>query len=602
MNHSWRKVLGSCGFAMALGISAVYALNGYRSAMPVLLVASIAAIALYFEHSPTPPRLFVPARNDVLAVAILLLIMAPIYWWRLYSTPWQVNTDEVSIMVMTRRMLEAPQLDLLGVSGYMGFPAAAFAFVGTLANSLGGIDLYHSRIVHSSLGVGCVMGAYGFYRQFADPLRAGTFAVVLGSNHALFAISRMAMRDNTALLLELIALGLFARGLLRQSKAEVFLAGATTGLAFYAYFPGRIAVVIVMGVLCCIPFLRHNTESLKAAGRYAAILLLGWSLVAAPVMISSRVNPASSLAYARQQFLFYPEGRKLQQEWIRETTPEAAWKANIRNGLTTFNSRLHDQGYIYPNYRHGFVDPATGVLLWAGLLMAAVSAVRRRAHLLSASDEGATALADLIAVVGFLALYLPLAFLITKAPNYTRLLVILPFVSYLAGTALWRTFHWLARRLGGRHARARGFEVGGVACGAVLVIALWNVKIFNDFATLGRKEGNDVGSTARYVEARKNNANHTWVLAADKNNPYYSWGEAWQWQDWVGFFAGPHQTMRVATIDELGALDLPGAFTVFISRSAWEFGGAAFRARQQYVVKPVTPDARLLAVEIQRKR
>ncbi|MEJ7758643.1 MAG: hypothetical protein WKF55_03505 [Gemmatimonadaceae bacterium] len=184
-------------------------------------------------------------------------------------------------------------------------------------------------------------------------------------------------------------------------------------------------------------------------------------------------------------------------------------------------------------------------------------------------------------MVGFLALYLPFAFLITKAPNYTRLLVILPFVSYLAGTAVWRTLHWLTRRRGERHTRARGFAVAGAACGAVFFIALWNVRIFNDFATLGRKEGNDVGSTARYVEARKNVANHTWVLAADKNYPYYSWGQAWQWKDWVGFFAGPHQTMRVPTIDELGKLDLPGAFTVFISRSAWEFDGAAFRARQQ---------------------
>lgn len=601
MKYSWRNLLGISGLAVAVGVSVVYAYTGFRPAMPYLLAAAVAAIALFFQRSSISLRSAAPGRIDLLAVGILVLIMAPLYWWRLYSTPWQVNSDEVTIMLIAKQMISGPQTDLLGISSiYFGFPSAVFVFVGRLAESIGGIDLYHSRLVHSTLGVGCVLLGYGFFRQFMEPLRAGTLAVMLGANHALFAISRMALQNNTALLLELLALWLLARGLRRRSRAEIFLGGATTGLAFYGYFPGRVAFVIALALLCFIPVVNARRELLKLMGGYTAVFLLGWALVAAPVMIASRANSTLALVYARQQFLIYPEGRKLEQDWTGEKTPAEAWKANIRNGITMFNSRKHDQGYIYANYNHGFVDPITGVLLWLGFILAAVRVVRNRARLLSDTESGVAALADLTALVGFLTVYLSCALFITKAPNYTRLLVVLPFVSYLAGTALWRLADWLARLA---EVRVRESVRVAMVCVGVSLVALWNISMFNDFVAVGRRDGNDVGSTGRYVEARKNAAGYAWVLAADKTHPYYSWGDAWQWKAWAGFFAGPNQTMQVSAVADLPSLNLPGSFTVFITNTEWQSAEAEFRVRHPlYEVSWLTPDARFLAVDVRGTR
>jgi 4-amino-4-deoxy-L-arabinose transferase-like glycosyltransferase len=599
VRFSWRTLSGICGLALGLGVSVVYAYIGFKPAMPYLLVAGVGAVAFSFQRSPISLRSAAPSRSDLVAVGILLLVMAPLYWWRLYSTPWQINSDELTIMVVAKQLINAPQTDLFGVSSIFGFPSAVFVFVGRLAESLGGIDLYHSRVVHSTLGMGCVLLAYGFFRQFMEELRAGTLAVILGANHALFAISRMAMRENTGLFLELLALWLLARGFQRRSRADIFLAGATTGLAFYAYFPARITLVIVLALLCGIPVMNARREVVKLVGGYTAIFLLGWALVAAPVMIASRANSDWAFAYTRQQFLIYPEGRKLEQDWTGEKTPAGAWKANIRNGLTMFNSRMHDQGYIYPNYKHGFVDPITGVLLWLGFVVAGARVVRNRRRLLSNMESGAATLADLTALVGFLTLYLSSALVITKAPNYTRLLVVLPFVSYLAGTALWALADWLTRRL----SDARESMRVGIACVGVVLIALWNISIFNDFVAVGRRHGNDVGSTGRYVEARKNAVGYTWVLAADKTHPYYSWGEAWQWKTWVGFFAGPNQTMQVSPLAELSSLNLPGSFTVFITNAVWQSAEAEFRVRHPlYEVNWLTPDGRFLAVDVRGTR
>lgn len=576
---------------MGVAISVFYAYSGFKPMMPYLLVAAVAAIAVSLTAPRDYGEVATPARSDLIAVGILAIVMAPIYWWRLYSMPWQISTDEITVMLAARRLLSIPNVDLFGVNAIFGFPPAVFVFVGRLANWIGGVDLYHSRLVHSTLGLSCVLLAYGFFRQFTEPFRAGTLAAILGVNHALFAISRMAMRENTGLFLELLTLWLLARGLQRRSKTEVFLAGASTGIAFYAYFPARIALVVVVALFFCIFVLNPSREMAKTAAGYAVIFLVGWGLLAAPVMIASRANTSLAFSYARQQFLIYPEGRKLEMDWTGEKTPEGAWKANIRNGLTMFNSRKHDQGFIYPNYNHGFVDPLTGVLLWMGVAVAGVRVMRKRKRLMSADESGAVALADLTALVGFFTIYLSCALFITKAPNYTRLLVILPFVAYLAGIAIWVVAEWLAA--GSRSTRSA--IVGATVC----AIALWNVVIFSDFAEAGRRSGNDVGSTGRYVESRNNANGYTWVLAADEANPYYAWGEAWQWKDWAGFFAGPSQTMKVIPVAGLGSLDIPGNFTVFITNTAWQLAEPGFRLRHPlYDVSWLTPDSRLLAIDV----
>ncbi len=598
-----RNVIGAAGILAALAVIVMYAAEGYRSAMPLTLVASILSTAYFFSRSPVSIRALMMDRKDLVAVGILLVTMAPLYWWRLYSVPWQINTDEVTIMQMARNVAFAPGTDLLGISPVAGLPHGVFVFVGRLAAAIGGISLYHSRLVHSTLGIVCVLLAYALFRQLMMPVKALSLAILVGANHALFAISRMAMRENTSLLFELLALWLLTRGLQKRSRSEVFLGGVSAGLAFYVYFPGRIAVVIGLGVIVGVGIVAASREMLRLAVRYTAIFLLGWAMAASPVLIASGRHAKDAYAYTRQQFLFYPEGRALQQMWTGQPTPRGAWVGNIKNGLRMFNTGEHDQGYIYPNYKHAFVDPLTGVLLWIGVAIVSVRLVRRRKLILTDSKDSAAVLGDLTAMLGFLAIYLSSAFLITKAPNYTRLLIILPFVAYLAGTAMWEIAGWIARRFQSKSNGTASAQGTVLAYACVAVIGMWNLSLFNDFARTGVREGNDVGSTGRYVEARSSAPAYTWVLAADKTHPYYSWGEAWQWKVWMGFFAGPGQTAEVSAVADLPSLQIPGDFTVFIANPDWRFSEQAFRARfPLYEVRRLTPDSRLLAIDVRQLR
>ena len=95
---------------------------------------------------------------------------------------------------------------------------------------------------------------------------------------------------------------------------------------------------------------------------------------------------------------------------------------------------------------------------------------------------------------GFLALWLSFAFLVNKAPNYTRLLITLPFVAFLVTEAVrWMVGRW----------RSIPRAPAVLAAGFLGVIVVWNLAIAWDYVQVGRRDGDPIGSTGRYVEARR---------------------------------------------------------------------------------------------------
>ncbi len=582
----WKIFFAVLGLVLAVSVYGVYLGRGFSIVLPPLLLASLFCFCVYFWQ-PLLLRSVRIGKLDMLALVVLLLCMIPLYSFKLYTIPWQINTDEVTIMVVAKQLVSLPGTDLFGLSYYFGFPSLIFVLFGWLAGLLGGIDLYHFRLVHSLFGVGSVLVCFLLFRQFMKPVPAFLGAFLLGTNHALFAISRMAMRDNTGLFLELLALLFLTLGFLRKSNFATFIGGVVTGLGFYTYFPGRITWVIWLLVLSSIAILYPARKSFKKLAHIGAIFLLGWILVALPVLFATVCQTSQAFEYQKQQFLLYPEGRALEQQWTGAENGIEAWKINIRNGLLMFNTAHHDEGYIYPNYGHGFVDTVTGVLLWLGVIAAVVRVVRRK-----------ETLGDIVALVGFFVLYVSFAFFITKAPNYTRLLVVLPFVAYFVSSFIWQVITLCTDFCKSYFRQGRLIFIG-IAFAVVIFIGYSNIKIFKEFTALGAVAGNDVGSTARFVVAQKNNPAQAWVLAANKSYMYYSWGEPYQWQSWLGFFASESQPVVIIDPGELGATQFKAPTTMFISDEAWNTYEVVFRRRHPLLrITNITPDGRLKAIEV----
>lgn len=581
----WDRVMTSrhlplLGSGLGLGVALIlwYGVFGYHVLQIGLWLLSILLVGLYWaQFSPAQPP-WDPARlrwrQELLHLALLALVFAPIYLYDLANIPFQINTDEIVISSMARNASAVRYPDIFGLMPeYFYFPRFMFSLFGGLTRLMGGVTLLNVRTVHAAFGVVTILVAYGFFRAFWGSRLALAGAALLGSNHALLGISRMAMRENLIVLVECAALALLLKGVREKNPLLLYLGGGAAGFSLYGYLPGR--VVILLGLLFGVLYLLLGREDLRGENKQANPLwvlakltvpaALGFFLVAGPILVATVTAPAVSAEYSRQQFLFFPEGRALQQMWVNAATPEEAVWRNIFNGLSMFNDPgQHDRGYIYPNYGHAFVDPLTGILIWLGLGSGLYRLFKKRSqpH-------------DWLCIGSFLFLYLLFSLAITKAPNYTRLLVILPFVAYLTLEGI-QVLAGLLERWG---SRAGSWLPAAAMAGAILLIGGWNLAIFGDFVHKGWTQGNDVGATGRYVAARQMDPDYRFYLAASTAYPYFSWGEPIYWQSWIQFFAGPEQEVKVFSPETLPGQDLEPPFTLFTNEAVWDQQGAELQRR-----------------------
>lgn len=544
-------------FPLAFGIAAsilaavLYYFFGYGYDVLLLWVLGPISAAYYFFHSsPQKSDSCKLEKRDFLYMAWLLVLFIPVYLWDIYRIPWQINTDEITIMHFMEKLSSGSRPDIFALSEYFYFPSFPFVMFGKLAGLMGGVTLFNVRIVHALSGLLIVLVSYVFFKYLTGSrLFAAGGGVLIGSNHVLIAISRMAMRDNVALLTELAAFALLLRGLQTRSLFKTFLGGTLAGLTLYQYFPGRITALLwALFMLLCLMFFRKEV-SLKTFSLFAATAALGFVLVAGPILAAALKTPEYGQGYAREQILLFPEGRELERGWEGKSNAYEAMHINLINGLTAFNKPLHDHGYIYPNYGHGFLDPFTGILIWVGMAVILFKAEKEKE--------------DIFILSGFVFIYLFFAFLTTKNPNYTRTLVILPFIAGLALTALSSIAKFAERML----PRAGVF----LFLAALTYVFAANLEVFSDFAQKGLAEGNDVGSTARYIEERKEKPGYSFYVAASPNYPYYSWGNEWQWQTWAGFFAGLDQQVKITPPEVIVNIPKAAPFTIFASREAFRF-------------------------------
>ena len=497
---------------------------------------------------------------DVAILFGLLVLFAPLYLWKLQQIPVQVNTDELVLMGYFKSFSNSYWADPFGLmADYFGLPSGVFILFGKIIGLLGEVTLYHTRLVHAFSGLAIILAGFGLFRQILSRRWAVVATIVMGVNHSLIMISRMAMRDNTGLLIELVALNFLVFGLKRRSLFWTFVGGAFAGLSMYTYYPARIVLPLWLLVLSAHWLTGKPRRQAREVLSMGGVTILAWFLVAAPGLVSNISSGSIAMPFQREQFLISHEGRQLQMQWVGARSETDAVYKNIIQGLGMFNARTVDQGWIYPNPGHGFVDPITGCLVWLGLALAVVSMVRRR------GSPG-----DILAVVGLLLLWLSFTFIITKAPNYTRLLIILPFVAYLVAKSM-EGIHGVVSK----HRAGLGTAIVTLLVGGVVVA---NLVIIRDFVVAGQRRGNNVGSTLRYVEKLPRKPDYTILLAADQFHPYYSWGGDDKWIDWLSHGNQEAKTKVVSPLQFVNTLP-SSQFSVFMNQKVWLRNRTALQSR-----------------------
>jgi 4-amino-4-deoxy-L-arabinose transferase-like glycosyltransferase len=547
--------LGALVVGAVCGVSSllVYRSSGYSTGMLLLWLVGLLGLAAFFwSRSRVLPRI---SRGDLIAPASLALAFSPVYLLALYRWPVQVSGDEVVIVDVAQSYAQPQDADPFGVSYYLSRPVLLFLAWGKLGELFGGFDLYHMRLLHAVFGLLTIAASYALLRQLLPRGWAVFASAVFGSSHAFLMISRLAMRENTAVLVAVVGFALLLWGLRNDHALSTFLGGFVAGLGFYVYFPARVTMPIWLAFLVLLGLTSRRSFPLRRVALAGSIALAGFVLMAAPITIAeSRIPsiPGPSDAEPQEQTLMiYADAREWQRQWVSAPTVWEGYKKNIEWGLGAFNNKVTDEGFIYVNAGHGFVDPLTGILLWLGVGLLLVRLVRRRA------DEGV-----LLAVSGFLVLWLSFAFAVNKAPNYTRLLVTLPFVAYLVTQAV----RWLVDRW-------QSVPRAPAVLTAVALAALisWNLAIAWDFVQAGRREGDVIGSTGRYVTAHNDVPGQKFFVTAPSGWAYFSYGSSADYEDRLQMFASSDAQVQPAVDPNfLPNFQAHPPFALFLHRKAYE--------------------------------
>jgi hypothetical protein len=582
----YRQILG---FVVALGASLAYLLHGFQPAIFAAWVVGIAFCGhVYFNDRKV--HLNAIARTDTFVLIALYLVSLPTYLWSVYTVPFVLNSDESILLCFEQEYIKKGIVDVFGLSNYFGFLYFPFLLQGWSAHFLGGIDLYHVRLLNAFTGTLIVACSYVFFRVINLPrvfAIAATMSVCF--NHSLIAISRIVSRTNGGLLLELLALTALFEGLKKKCFFTTYLGGVLTGICFYAYYSARLTLFIWLLFLLLLFCLQQNSYTRRDIFRFLSVFFLGFALSVAPLIAAQIRQPdlmQDANTYQRRSCLLYPEGRRLATEAFQK---QGGIVRNIINGLTIFNNDHYDGAYIYTNIGHGFLDPVSGVLLWVGFI-----------GILSVVRED---LAALFVVTGFLFEFLAYSFITFPNPNYTRSLVMLPFVGYFVACGI----NFIASFIVGLVSKF-GRTVPGrfryaVIASFTLFCAGLNTVIFWGFAQKSAIHGDGIGGTARYLEARKGLRNHLFVVTCSADYPYYSGLSSVA--DYfpachsnVEPYLSPGQDMKVFAPDDLETAHLVPPFSLFMNGEVWKLKENKLnKLYPQLIVHTISDRPSLVAIE-----
>jgi hypothetical protein len=581
VRRAWlRADLTPAGLGAGLGFASIatYAADGYSRPTGLLWLAALVLLGLHFLRvSDRLPR---PAAIDVAIPMALTAVVAPLYVVGLYRWPVQVGSDELAIASAAKTYAHQANVDLFGTSNYFGHPAVLFVVWGKLGDLLGGIDLADMRLLHAITGLLGIGLSYAFFRQLLPRAWSAFATLLLALNHAFLMISRLAMRENTVVLVEVVALALLLLGFRRDHPFATFCAGVAIGVGFYVHFPGRSIALVAAAFLVSLALWFRKELGGARLLRLSAIAATGFALVATPYVIAYEKAPADVTAHQRQSLLIYEAGRKEQQGWVFASSELAGVAKNIQLGLTAFNVSIQDHSWIYANPHHGIVDPLTGVLLWIGAGVVLVVRIRRRREPW-----------PLVGLAGFLVLWIAFAFVVGQAPDYPRMLLMLPLVAYLVTEAVRSVAGAVAGRSG------RSWMLPAVGAAALLGIVAWNGLIARDYLRAGQGAGDPIGSTGRFVEAHRNVPGMRFYVAANDRQPYFVWGQK---IDRLALFVSrPDQLGGMVEPSSLAAFSAPTPFDVFMSRDLWSANGRELERRYPLGrLENITPDGRLVVLQV----
>lgn len=593
-----RRGLGTAVVLCAV-TTTVYAVFGYN---PLVLAGwlgawVVASRALWSGRGTAAAHTRLVA-GEIWFLAAVMAGLAVLVLPYLATLPYEFSTDEIYSSGTVRDFADGRVTDPLGLVRWWGLPALYFALAGAVGNVIG-TSIEAIRALTAVTAIVTILPFYLWIRTLHGRNTATLATLLLAFAHAFIGWGRIALHQNSPVLVLTVAMALLSVGMRDRCPVKILWGGIALGLGFHTYPSGQIIVVIWTAALGAAVVLRST--SWKTVAPIAALSGLGFLLAVAPMLVNMVGSWTAFTARAQAVAMSNPAALELMGRHLGLTDAATIMRENLIRGLLSFNGAYPYVTYFNPG--HGFIDPATGVLLWLGVAFA----LTRLRHFGLA-----------LAVVGFGAIY-AVGFLTEGAPVHGRLLVALPFVAVLAAEALGVLGRAIAP--GGDAASLRHRLAGAF----ILAFVILNLAIFRNYVhdqvrrarsdavtAIGRSLGVGVEMTSPlgrfFGQEPRWQPGSLVLLITDEQYPVFRWADEEAWKTWMGFFS---DESRVEILPDVSAfVDVPEAAflngfwnraILYMRREVWERDQAALLAAYPDLRhEPLTSNRQLVTVFVSR--
>jgi uncharacterized membrane protein len=472
------RVRGSyliAGAILSLGAFLLASKNTFRVSTVVTWVASVVLVAMAFWDGDVSlrsgwerlrswashPRIDLRLDGWAVAFWLALGVAAFFRFYHIEQLPRDMWSDQAEKLLDVLDILNGrTSIFFLRNTGreplqfYMA--AATSQFFGT------GLTYMTLKIGTTLAGWLTLPFVYLFAREFAGRRVALLSMVLAGVAFWPNVISRTGLRFALYPVFAAPAIYLLVRGLRKQNRNDLLLAGLVAGAGLYGYSPARVVpLVLVLGVLVYI------AHPVSRGHRGQMMLWLGLAAVMALVVFVPLAR--AGLTYP-EQFMSRTLTRMTSAEQPLPGPVLAILAGNLWNGLKMFN---WDSGQIWVVALTGkpALDGITGALLIVGSLFLAARYILRRHWI----DLFTFLSIPVLMAPSILALAFPGE---NPAPNRAGGALVPVFA--LAGFALWTAFDAMRRAWKGRLGRGAAL---GVLVFLLLLAGVRNYRMmFVEFA------------------------------------------------------------------------------------------------------------------------
>ncbi len=361
-------------------------------------------------------------------VFIIILILFPIYTYKLGTIPTNVTGDETTYLnVVYRILFEKNPINPFELMEDHTKAALSFYWMGLIIRLVGfNHTVFGMRLAIVIPAVGTLVTFFFLLRQKTNNILASSITLLLGTNVLFLNFARSGWLNIIAILFGLLMIVFLNKGFKKQQLRFFIFAGLCSSFSCYWYLSGYIyPISAIIFFLILFAFSKERKRYLK----YALTFLFTATMIILPIFTMAFLHRDVSVVRPSVVFIFNS---------TTDNIPITLWKQSIdvAIGLILLDNQPIGKGFENPRYfpiKTSIVDPIVRFLFLSGLIYYLYKFIRKPFFN--------------IWMIVFSVTFLTVGILTIDAPNLARTILVLPCIYFLVGVFCFAVFNEIKHKI-----------------------------------------------------------------------------------------------------------------------------------------------------------